>query len=109
MKKINFLVSLLVFGFVAMAMADSLIGQTLKVKNSDCVVTFFQGPFGGGGEGSASGDAILKCGTETMKLSFLYQPPELSIYTADFSVGIEFAHIGNAFMQIQPNGVELSE
>lgn len=88
---------------------DGVVGKTLKVKGSDCVVTFNQGPFGCG-EGCQAGTALLTCGgIVVMDLFFAYQYPLLVIYSNDPMVIINYALVGNTFKPIDPDGVELLE
>lgn len=110
MKKLSILiVMLLVLSFSTMALADGVIGQTLKIKDTDCTIAFTPGPFGCG-DGCQTGVAMLKCSTTSMALQFVYDSSELTVYPEDLSWTVEFALIADTFRQlVSPGGIKLTK
>lgn len=102
------LLTVFLLAMAGVAIADGVVGHTLNVNNSNCTISFTQGPFGAG-EDTESGPALLNCDSETLPMTFIYQPPELVIYGPDYAFMVEFANIRGVFRQLAPDGLELSE
>ena len=91
---------------ISAASEPVVAGRTLAVLNTDCTIACVQGPFGGG-DGAESGPAVLTCGADTFDMTFIFQSPQLTLYSEAYQMVIDFALIRETFRQLAAGGIQL--
>ena len=103
MKRLIFIsLFFVLFFFSATSDAADISGKTFGYQG--CTISFVQGPFGPGENGTVT----VTCGQDTCTMSYTYQEPVLMVYD-DEAMIIKFAYADYALWYMDPVGLVLTE